>query len=281
MARVGRHAAPMGTLFSRKNGRRRPGVLFYVYVFLFKITPFTLVGLGLIATALLFRIKPLMPPGSWRPIVILGFFVVVYTAGMVAGQRKFDRYILPDFLFLDLFAAIGIVGVARHFIQVGGRVAGCDGSRHRRAGGRASSLGNISVSVSIGLFQSDARRREIRRGSNHGGWGEGQDQAAYILSQPGGDVARGPDDESAGIDVVFPSWHRHGRRAWILGANQESILMWANTDYVVTHILQWQRDMAGLVDQFVGDLTPVQTVKIDGIPFVKVYDLRSVPPPLG
>ena len=96
---------PWGLFFQGRTVEGDPGVLFYVYVFLFKITPFTLVGLGLI-TALLFRIKPLMPPGSWRPIVILGFFVVVYTAGMVAGQRKFDRYILPDFLFLDLFARL-------------------------------------------------------------------------------------------------------------------------------------------------------------------------------
>jgi hypothetical protein len=272
---------PWGLFFQGRTIEGDPGVLFYIYVFLYKITPFTLVGLGLIATALLFRIKPLMPRGSWRPIVILGFFAVVYTAGLVIGQRKFDRYILPDFLFFDLFAAIGIVGLASHFwskpalvwraVTVGviiGLVVG------------QAVLAASQFPYPLDYFNPMLGGAKTAEDQIMVGWGEGQDQAAnYILSQPGGDVARVSTTSPPSSMLYFLPDTATVQGIGVLGANQESILMWANTDYLVTHILQWQRDMTGVIDQFVGDLAPVQTVKIDGIPFVKVYDLRSVPPP--
>ena len=64
-----------------------------------------------------------------------------------------------------------------------------------------------------------------------------------------------------------------------LRANSESILWWANSDFAVTHILQWQRDSTGRIIHYFDDFTPIHTVKINGVPFVRVYDLRAMPPP--
>ncbi|HEV2128146.1 MAG TPA: hypothetical protein VGR22_05960, partial [Thermomicrobiales bacterium] len=113
---------PWGLYFAGETVEGDPGILMYVFVALYKLTPFTLVGLAIVALAFLFRIASIMPRRSWRPVVILAAFVVVYSVGMAAGTRKFDRYILPDFVFLDLFAAIGIVGTAR-LIWATGRIA--------------------------------------------------------------------------------------------------------------------------------------------------------------
>jgi hypothetical protein len=271
---------PWGLYFAGKTVEGDPGILFYVFVFLYKITPFTLVGLAVITVAFLFRLEAIMPGRSWRPVVILTSFVAVYSLGMASGMRKFDRYILPDFLFFDLLAAIGIIGVARLLWP------------------RRNTLGRIATSiVVIGLvagqvFTVLAQRpylldyySPLLGGTRTAeqmvmvGWGEGLDQVAnFILSQPDGETA-----------VVRTSIHPTTLlyflpetvtiRDLFTGADQESREAWVNTDYAVTYILQWKRSSVSRVVPYLADFAPIYTVTIDGVDFARVYDLRRIPPP--
>ncbi|MGI8406760.1 MAG: hypothetical protein ACR2OE_18690 [Thermomicrobiales bacterium] len=58
-----------------------------------------------------------------------------------------------------------------------------------------------------------------------------------------------------------------------------SVWAWANTDYGITTILQWNRDVyANISNAFEGH-EPVHTVDVDGTEVVRVYDLSRIPPP--
>jgi hypothetical protein len=272
---------PWGLFFQGKTVTGDPGILFYVYVFLYKITPITLAGLSLTAFALLFRIKSFFPQRSWRSVLILTIFVIVYSVGMAAGERKFDRYILPIFLFVDLFAAIGFIGLVRLLwgtptiawriataVLVVGLVAGqVDSTLAQRPypldyynplmGGTKSAEKTVMV-----------------------GWGEGFDQAAnFILAKPGGNTAAvRVSTRPSSMQYYFPDTATV-QNLFALQADRHGILDWANTDYAVIHILQLQRETSGRIVHYFDNLTPVHTVFIDDIPFVKVYDLRDIPPP--
>jgi hypothetical protein len=271
---------PWGLYFAGETIEGDPGILFYVLVFLYKITPFTFAGLAVVAVAFLFRIDSLLPRRSWRPVVILASFVAVYSVGMAAGTRKFDRYILPDFLFFDLLAAVGVVGVVRLLW-----------TRRNTAWRTATGIavvGLVAGQMLTALAQYPymlVYYNPLLGGTRTAeemlmlGWGEGLDQAAnFILSQPGGDTA-----------VVRTSIHRTTvlyffpatvtTASLLLGANQESIQAWANTDYAVTHVLQWNRSTFGGVIPYLANFEPIFTVTIDGVDFARVYDLRHIPPP--
>jgi hypothetical protein len=272
---------PWGLYFAGETVEGDPGILFYVFVFLYKITPFTLAGLTLFAIALLFRIDSLVPRRFWRPIAILGSFVAVYSLGMAAGTRKFDRYILPDFLFFDLFAAIGVVGVARLMWMrrnITWRIATAIAIV-------ALAAGQASVTLAQRPYMLDYYNpllggTKTAETMLMAGWGEGLDQAAeFILSQPGGDTSLVRTSISRSTMLYFfPDTVRVGELV-SLDANQASILRWANTDYTVTHILQLNRTTFPRVMYYFENFQPIYTVTIDGVEFVKVYDMRRIPPP--
>ena len=271
---------PWGLYFAGQTIKGDPGLMFYVFVFLYKITPFTLVGLAVVGVAFLFRIDAIMPRRSWRPVVIVTAFVVVYSVGMVAGMRKFDRYILPDFLFFDLLAAVGIVGVGRR-LWARRNVAW-------RAATAIAIAGLVAGQVAIALAQRPyllVYYNPLLGGTRTAeeilmlGWGEGLDQAAkFILSQPGGDTAVVRTSvHPATMLYFFPPTVTTG--PLLFDANQESLREWSNTDYAVTHILQWNRNTVSGVVPYLSNFEPIYTVTIDGVDFVHVYDLRHIPPP--
>jgi hypothetical protein len=271
---------PFGLYFAGQTIKGDPGVMFYVFVFLYKITPFTLIGLAITGVAFLFRIDAIMPRRSWRPVVIVTTFVVVYSVGMAAGMRKFDRYILPDFLFFDLLAAVGIVGV-------GGLLWA---KRHGawRAAVAIAIAGLVAGQVSIAFAQRPyllVYYNPLLGGTQTAekilmlGWGEGLDQAAkFILSQPGGDTAVVRTSmHPATMLYFFPPTVT--TESLLFKANQEGLRAWSNTHYVVTHILQWNRNAVPEVIPYLSTFEPIYTVTIDGADFVRVYDLRHIPPP--
>jgi hypothetical protein len=271
---------PWGLYFAGKTITGDPGILFYVFVFLYKITPFTLVGLGVVGVAFLFRIEAIMPSRAWRPVVIMTAFVVVYSVGMAAGMRKFDRYILPDFLFFDLLAAVGIVGV--------GRLLWARRNVAWRAAVAIAIAGLVAGQGTIALAQHPYLLdyyNPLLGGTRTAekilmlGWGEGLDQAAkFILSQPGGATAVVRTSvHPATMLYFFPPTVT--TESLLLKANPESRAAWATTDYAVTYVLQWQRNTVGEVIPYLANFTPIYTVTIDGVDFARVYDLRHIPPP--
>jgi hypothetical protein len=109
------------------------------------------------------------------------------------------------------------------------------------------------------------------------GWGEGIDQAArYLNAKPGA------------ADMQVMSWYPDGVFSYIfngrtIGVESEWELtepVMLDSDYVVTYIHQWQRhlpfpEMLKLLSRG----TPEKVIYLDGIEYVRIYNLNKVVSP--
>ncbi len=84
-----------------------PGLFFYPVAWLFRTTPGVMVGLAAAATYGWRKRRLFDAEVVRRGALALLLFALVFTLGMSIGAKKFDRYILPAFLALDVVAALG------------------------------------------------------------------------------------------------------------------------------------------------------------------------------
>jgi len=109
------------------------------------------------------------------------------------------------------------------------------------------------------------------------GWGEGIDQAArYLNARPG----------AAGLKVM--SWYPDGVFSYLFdGQTVHAEAEWEQTeplllgsDYVVTYIHQWQRNLPfPEMLELLSRRTPEKVIYLDGIEYVRIYNLRSAASP--
>jgi hypothetical protein len=94
--------------------RPDPGPAFYPVVWAFRTTPWVMLGLLL----LLPRWRTQEKRSFLQPVTILGGFALIYATFMTLGAKKFDRYLLPVFPFVDLLAAIGWAELLRRWVPM-------------------------------------------------------------------------------------------------------------------------------------------------------------------
>ena len=87
-----------------------PGWLFYPIVLAYRMSPVTLIGLGLAAVALCLRNSAGVVVNR-RLIWSLAGFAGAYLVILTLAAKKLDRYLLPSLAALDLVAALGAVAV--------------------------------------------------------------------------------------------------------------------------------------------------------------------------
>lgn len=261
-----------------------PGLFFYPIAYFFRITPATLVGLLAAAVAAARGRAPFDRPLVRRTASAMVVFALIFTAFMSIPAKKFDRYLLPAFLALDVVTALGWVAVG-HFV-----LAWFARRKAELTAARARIVQVIVAAIALiplhGLFTAihypyyltyfnplaggswTAPRAMII------GWGEGIEQAAQWLNQqPGAESLR---VVSAYADGPF-SYYFNGQP---VGVGYGSAISWLDTDFVVLYINQIQRDIPSkeAMDFFRGQ-TPVHTVGFRGIELARVYDMRSLPLP--
>ena len=97
-------------LFMGQVTTKDPGPLFYPVNLALKTTevsfPLFFVGLSFLLSRRLDRRRRLA-------LFLIVAFVLFFTAQMTLGQKKFDRYALPTFQFIDVVAGVGVVYAAR------------------------------------------------------------------------------------------------------------------------------------------------------------------------
>lgn len=252
---------------------------FYPLVYLWRTTPVTLLGLGLVLLALLLTRRLPLNPERWRLILVLLSFSVLFTLFLSLSAKKFDRYLLPVFAPLDLVAALGWV-------------AGLEAlqgwtSRWSAAIGRTSAALLVSIILLVqgyGVLQGYPYYLNYYNPLLGGGkkapdvmmigWGEGLDQAARYLNQkPGAE------------DMKVISWSADGCFSYIFNGSAATIDYDMNlgdlrrADYVVLYLNQWQRqapypEFLAFFEQFL----PEDVIRIGDIEYARVYNMDDAPP---
>ena len=110
------------------------------------------------------------------------------------------------------------------------------------------------------------------------GWGEGIDEAAtYLNAKP----------NAAQLHVA--SWYAQGGFSYFFDGETvddldytgvQDISKWLATDYFVTYIHQWQRQLPEqrLLDHF-ARYQPEHVITLNGIEYARIYSGQAVPPP--
>ncbi len=256
-----------------------PGLFFYPVAWLYRTTPGVIVGLVAAAIFGWRKRRLFAAPLVRRGVMALLIFALIFVLGMTVGAKKFDRYILPAFLALDVVAALG-------WWAIGQAVAAWRGATGRRAtqwtaGVAVAGLLTLHAVFAAIHFPYYLTYFNPLTGGSAGapqtliiGWGEGLNEAAEWLNQQ-------PDAE----DLRVAAWYFDGPFSYYFDGQSTnlgsgSVLGWLDTDYAVTYVNQWQREIPSpeAVAWFQAQ-TPVHTVRFRGLELARIYDLRGAPLP--
>jgi hypothetical protein len=246
-----------------------PGPLFYPVALAIRLTPWSMLGVFLLAWA--WRRAPAPPR---RDLVALAGLVVLFVVALSLFPKKFNRYMLPIFPALDILAAAGLAwGIARvaRALESGGR-------RRLAAAVSTALLGLVLLAVAgnVLVWRSHALAyfNPLLGGPAAGartfstGWGEGLEQAAAWLNQQP-DIT-GVLVASTNVPTLQP-YLRPGAQSVTPSAALPD-----RTGYVVVYIADVQGDTVWPpFDLFYRKQTPVKTVAINGVDYVWIY---QVPP---
>ncbi|MDQ3524913.1 MAG: glycosyltransferase family 39 protein [Chloroflexota bacterium] len=277
-AAQGGHEA--GIFFYGETVRGDPGILYYPIAILWRMTPFVAAGLAIMLVALALRSRTIVPARLRLPIAMLGLFAVLYLAGMSLGAKKFDRYILPIFPALDFIAAVGIVGIGRLLLTFRGRAD----RMLANAAVFVAVVGQLASAVLAAPYYLQYFNPLV--GGTAGGermlllgWGEGLDQSAdFILDQPDGDNAVvHMSNTYTSLGYFMPTSATVETHAY--QTDMESIVQWAEADYYVAYVTQWQRGYYSRPINHLSQFEPVHTVSLNGVEFARTYNLDAFPPP--
>ncbi|MEA3345405.1 MAG: glycosyltransferase family 39 protein [Chloroflexota bacterium] len=236
-----------------------PGPLFYPLVFLFRISPLTL--LGLLASFLVWRLGSRRKRRVWSVLLAYAGF---YTIVMAMGAKKFDRYLLPVFPAVDILAALGWIQLERMSI------------RSRWALARGAALVLLQALLVFPCHPHylawynpllGGLRRAVR--TLPVGWGEGLERAAAYLNTL-------PDAEnltvaSAGVPGMAPKFE--GRT---LPLTPSSLI---EADYVVIYVSDRQGGPSP-VDELIAGTPPEHVVQLQGVEYAWIYPNESYRAPL-
>ncbi len=238
-----------------------PDARFYPVVFLFRITPVTLAGLGvaLISILLDLRRKSYV---LWRTIgAAVGLYIVLFLIAMTFAAYKFDRYMLMVFPAVALSAAWGIWQCTRWRI------------------GKFIPLFAILIQVIITVshfpyyftyYNPIVGGARLAPRTIWVGWGEGLEQAAYYLN-------RKPD--AARLRVA--SWYNGSTFAHFFAGDSveledlpklPAIFPGCDINYLVYYVSQVQRDSPfPAAMEFFAKHEPEHIVRLHGIDYAWVY----------
>ncbi len=245
------------------SARADPGPLFYPVAWAIRATPWVLLGLvGLIVARR--RQKPAGPVGY----VLL--WVLLFGAAMTTGDKKFDRYLLPVFPWLDVLAGMGWIALLQ--------------MRSGRNWGRWAppalatglALGHLALALStrpyyLSCYNHLLGGSQAAPGLVLVGWGEGLEQAAAYLNNK-------PD----AAEMVVSSWQLPEFGEFFVGRtvptrdlseqDDPKYTSLAEIDYFVFYRNVLQREIIPEVTGlFVGREEPEHVVRAHGIDYAWIY----------
>jgi hypothetical protein len=255
---------------------------FYATTWLWRTTPVAMLGLVL-------GLIPALRKGSnqgrsnWRDsILTLMAFVAIYFIVMSISKKKFDRYLLPVHISIDLLAGLGWMGflmwirtwfpeklkalipVFAVFVVAAQMWM-------------TASVFPYYHSYYNPLLGGAPKAQEVMMI----GWGEGLDQAArYLSKQPGANKLDIYSWYANTLKINYVYWTKFDwlPRGLPISApiSDEEFEEMLQADYVVTYICQWQRNSSGRLLDYLADKPIEHTVTINGIDYVYIYNMKAI-----
>jgi hypothetical protein len=266
--------------FNREIYEGDPGAYFYPITFLWRTTPVVLIGLLLTGFALAFPHLRLIHAKQRRSLGGLLLFVLLFTAFMTVGAKKFDRYLLPIYPPLDLMAGMGwTLAVSWIRQQQAQRWTQVLAPAIIIVAVLAQAAGTVSsypyyFSYYNSLLGGTVRAPEVMMI----GWGEGLNQAARFLNNQPGAAER---QVATGVWLTTFSYYYTGPVVSTRFEPGVGVLEdWANSDYYVLYVNEKQREkISPDLATYLAALKPVHVVQIDGLDYVYIYGIKGLPPP--
>jgi 4-amino-4-deoxy-L-arabinose transferase-like glycosyltransferase len=288
----GAHSNPM---FFLGRPTENPGPLFYPVAYLFRTTPAVLVGLVAAAALGWKRQWPFDAPLRRRSALGLVAFALLFAAVMTLSAKKFDRYLSPAFVVLDIVAALGWLGLTQTVLgwwhERRSRTTSAGAVTPLPVPSKLSGLVVLSAIFLLhGLFAFVhypyyfTYYNPLVGGSRTApgvlmvGWGEGLDAAAaWLRQQPEAAESRVVSGYSQGPLSYFL---QPGRRSWALSESDPSTTALVDADYVVLYVSQWQRGLPSpeLIRYYLSR-EPAHIVRSGGLELARIYDVRNEAPP--
>ena len=242
-----------------------PGPLFYPLAWLFRTTPWILVGLA-ISPLSLFPFLCTCRGDERRVLRVLWGFILFFSLLMTLGAKKFDRYLLPIFPLVDLLAAWGLVSLGR-------RLALFRKPLYRRMGLAmlaATQLGQVlsAYPYYLSYYNPLAGGARLATKALLVGWGEGMERAAAYLN--------GKEDAS---ELRVTAWYQSPLLPFFHG--ESSVLSEADysTDYFVFYINERQRE-PGRAHHYCLPQGPEEVIRAKGIDYAWICSTDRARQPL-
>jgi 4-amino-4-deoxy-L-arabinose transferase-like glycosyltransferase len=248
---------------------------FYPLTYVWRSTPISLIGIGLALMFLIFR-RQWIQPQVRRNLYDLSIFVIIYTVIMSLGIKKFDRYYLPVYLPLDIFAAAGWLAVA-----------GWLGERFPLLRTKFLHHGGLALIVGIQLASTVQNVPYYLTYYNPllgglikapqvmiVGWGEGLNEAAIYLRQQENICNK---QILSWYPLAF-TWYStaFGCEAQLVEFHPDMTLEdYLVYDYVVIYINQIQRNYPEELLAYLFTLQPQHSVWIKGVEYARIYELSN------
>jgi hypothetical protein len=248
-----------------------PGPLFYPLANLYRLTPLELVGLlGLVLGVLRSR---RLEVGSRGVFLALLGFIGFWTLVMMVGPKKFDRYVLPTWPALLIFAALGLT-------MIGQFVA-----RQRRLIAIATLPAAVVVvllaqlpllawyhSYYLSYYNPLFGGGRAAQNLFLIGWGEGMERVgAYLRARP--DINEGQ------VVSALPPTLQPFLPVPVQNVTQIEL---ANPNYAVVYLESMQRAAEPAIYEQIRSTVPLTTITIHGIDYAQIHQVqRPFAQPLG
>jgi hypothetical protein len=250
-----------------------PGFWFYPVTYLWRSTPVVWIGVLLAGIGAILHWPPLSSRSSRAAAGALLVYALLFALFMNIGAKKFDRYLLPSYLPLDLLAGLGW-GVI--FLWVWQR---------RPTAGIERFIPALIALIPIGAMAWFALPtypyylsyyNPVLGGAANApevmmiGWGEGADAAARFLNAHLAEEGIDP------AQVTVASGYTNGPFSYFFPGRTLPITFWHEADYAVVYAQDWQRQLPSrkAIAHYAG-LTPLHVVRIDGLEYAHIYDLSA------
>lgn len=233
-----------------------PGPLYYPIALAFRLTPIAL--LGLLAVPLVHR----RSSGRSGPVLWLLGFVVLFAGLMTIGGKKFDRYMLPALVVVDLVAGAALWALLSRFR-----------SAFVTAGGLAAIVA-VQLVLLIQAYPYPIAFYNPLLGGAAGaertimvGWGEGLDQVVAHLNQ------------KADADQLVVSTHYHYVvRPYFRGSTVRLVTPTA-PDYVIVYVNMAQRRLVPpSIERAMASVPPEFTAYVNGREYAWLYRVPTDQP---